>query len=427
MTLLQPAYLWGLVALAIPIAIHLWSRKKVRTIKVGSTQFINETKSKQSNSIQINELWLLALRCLIIIALVIILAEPFSSITPQQQDIVYVFEPSLLASEEGLARFKQIPQDRRRLLSSGFPVVGDEVVISDGVPNYWQLALEMESIPADSIVVFTHAFAKAIKGKRPTISAAINWIPVDVGNSIAEPFTARIKKDSVEVVTINSDATRLAFAKAKIAKDNVSFNTRKDSIEVDIERGLQSIPVYHQNPIDITIVYNEATNIERRYLEAAFRAIGNYTDREVQINVTKDLSDSIINKSDYLVLLNVLQIITKEIPTLLYRPDGLERELIAPGSTTTESLLTKKLSALIIEEEHLVRHLLNWLQLDLEINKKLENYDKRTLSSSQLQTGVSAKNAITKKLIVADLSDNLWILLVVLIVGERILARVRKQ
>ena len=49
MSFLQPSYLWALLAIAIPIAIHLWSRKKVRTIRVGSTQYIteNQVQAKQ--------------------------------------------------------------------------------------------------------------------------------------------------------------------------------------------------------------------------------------------------------------------------------------------------------------------------------------------------------------------------------------------
>ena len=171
MTLLQPSYLWGLLALAIPIIIHLWSRKKVRTIKVGSIQFIAPTKSKESNSIQLNEWWLLLLRCLIISILVVILAEPYNTTTPDKEEVAYLFEPSLLSTADGLARFEQIPLEGRRLLQEDFPLweTGDVITNKEVVPNYWQLAREMEELAADSIVVFTHAFAKAVKGKRPTV------------------------------------------------------------------------------------------------------------------------------------------------------------------------------------------------------------------------------------------------------------------
>ncbi|MBV1925012.1 MAG: BatA domain-containing protein, partial [Dokdonia sp.] len=221
MTLLQPSYLWGLLALAIPIAIHLWSRKKVRTIKMGSTRFISETKSNQSNSIQLNEWWLLAIRCLIISTLVFILSEPYSSKKQEQQDVVYVFEPSLLATEDGRARFIEIPETGRRLLRSGFPEwqVDSDMMASDAVPNYWQLAKQMEQLPADSVVVFTRAFAKAVKGKRPEIASHITWIPVDVESTANELLLAIAKKDSIAVLTVQKSPTKLAFAKTKLSNN----------------------------------------------------------------------------------------------------------------------------------------------------------------------------------------------------------------
>ena len=54
MTFLNPTYLWTLLALAVPLAIHLWSRKKVRVIKVGSTRFLESLDPKQTNSVKLN-------------------------------------------------------------------------------------------------------------------------------------------------------------------------------------------------------------------------------------------------------------------------------------------------------------------------------------------------------------------------------------
>ncbi|MFT5863871.1 MAG: hypothetical protein ACI828_002539 [Flavobacteriales bacterium] len=429
MTLLQPSYLWGLLALAIPIAIHLWSLKKVRTIKVGSTQFIAETKSKQSNSIQLNEWWLLAIRCLIISTLVFILAKPHSSKKQRQQDIVYVFEPSLLATEDGRARFIQIPEEGRRLLRSGFPdwQVDTYMNVSDEVPNYWQLAQQMVQIPADSIVVFTRAFAKAVKGKRPEVAAHINWIPVDVESTISEPLVAIAKKDSIALLTVQRSATSLAFAKIKTSNNSVSFNTTKDSIEIKTERGLRTVPVQNQKPLQVTLIYDKAENAQRVYFEAAFRAIAKYTDRDIQLNTIENSESVALEESDYLVVLGNRSVADLEIPTLIYRSDAFAKDLIVPGNTAIVSFLTKKLTPQIVVEEHLVEQMLQWLQLDREIEDQLDALDIRTVSVNQLQTTSPADTGSAKKRIVADMSDRLWILLLLLLVGERLLARIRKQ
>ncbi|MEP0086438.1 MAG: BatA domain-containing protein, partial [Maribacter dokdonensis] len=76
MSFAHPSYLWALLGLLVPIAIHLWSKKEAKTIKIGSVQWLSESKSKQSSSIQLNEWWLLVLRMGIISLLVLLMAKP---------------------------------------------------------------------------------------------------------------------------------------------------------------------------------------------------------------------------------------------------------------------------------------------------------------------------------------------------------------
>lgn len=429
MTFLQPSYLWALFAIAIPIAIHLWSRKKVRTIKVGSTQFITETKSKQSNSIQLNEWLLLALRCLIISTLVFILAEPHFSKTQAQADIAYVFEPSLLATEEGRARFSQIPVEDRRLLRAGFPEwkADDNSIVVDEVPNYWQLAQQMDQIAADSIVVFTYAFAKAVKGKRPLLTKNINWIQIDVENPVTEPLVAIAKKDSVELVSVESDASKLAFAKTKISRSDISYNASKDSIEISTERGLQLVAVHNQKALNVTILYDKPEDAQRMYMEAAFRAIQKYTDRDLKVNAIGSSENINLDESDYLVVLDSLAYPDIEIRSLVLQPDVLAKALIVPGNTPVVSFLTQKLSPQIVLEEQLAEKLLAWMQLDQELEEKIQALDKRAVSINELQTKVTAETTVSKKTIEADMSAPLWIVLLLLIIGERLLAFIRKQ
>jgi hypothetical protein len=70
----QPIFLWALTALAVPIGIHLLSRKEGKVVKMGSLRHLRETSTKQFKGIKLNELLLLALRCLLIILFVSLLA-----------------------------------------------------------------------------------------------------------------------------------------------------------------------------------------------------------------------------------------------------------------------------------------------------------------------------------------------------------------
>src|SRR6478609_8113003 len=70
----NPLYLFALAGLAIPIAIHLLSRKEGKVIKLGSVRHVVETSTQQFKGIKLNELVLLALRCTMIIVFSLLLS-----------------------------------------------------------------------------------------------------------------------------------------------------------------------------------------------------------------------------------------------------------------------------------------------------------------------------------------------------------------
>jgi len=429
MTFLQPSYLWGLLALAIPIAIHFWSRKKVQTIKVGSTQFITQTKSKQSKSIQINEWWLLVLRCLIIALLVGILAEPQTTTTAPRQDVAYVFEPSLLATAEGRARFKQIPQEGRFLLTEGFPKWEEDSPLEEGIPNYWQLAKEMEQLPADSVVVFTHAFAKAVKGKRPPVHKNITWVTVDTEKTVSEPVWARVKKDkdSVEVLAVYSDATRLSFSKKTIAENEIRQNATQDSLEVNIENSVTQIPLYPEKKGKVVMVVDDGFETQGTFVELGIQAIANYTQTDITVEKRTPSAEMVFAETDYVVWLSDTMMPKTIAKTLRYRQDVLAHRLIEPGTSPTDFVLTKELNTKVVLEEDLVGHLLDWLSLDKDVLGQVQKKDIRAISSEQLQTNVALNNTTTPNIATINFSGWLLMALLFLMVSERVVASIRKQ
>ena len=76
MVFLNPLFLWTLLGLSIPVAIHFWSKKKVKTIKIGSTRLLKELNPKQTRSISLHQWFLLLLRMLILGLIAFILAVP---------------------------------------------------------------------------------------------------------------------------------------------------------------------------------------------------------------------------------------------------------------------------------------------------------------------------------------------------------------
>ena len=77
MTFLNTAMLLGLVIVAIPIIIHLLNRRKARLVDWGAMRFLLASLAHRNRRIMIEEIILLAVRCLLLALLALALARPF--------------------------------------------------------------------------------------------------------------------------------------------------------------------------------------------------------------------------------------------------------------------------------------------------------------------------------------------------------------
>ena len=76
MSFLVPSVLWGLIAAAIPLLIHLFSIRRTQTVDFSSIQFIKELEHETIRRLKIRQLILLLLRTLAIILIVLSFARP---------------------------------------------------------------------------------------------------------------------------------------------------------------------------------------------------------------------------------------------------------------------------------------------------------------------------------------------------------------
>jgi hypothetical protein len=76
LTFLNSALLIGLTAVAIPILIHLFTRKKIKTVNFSSIKFLKELQTQKIRRLKIRQILLLILRTLLILALVLAFARP---------------------------------------------------------------------------------------------------------------------------------------------------------------------------------------------------------------------------------------------------------------------------------------------------------------------------------------------------------------
>jgi hypothetical protein len=416
MTFLNPTYLWALLGLLVPIAIHLWSKKEGKTIKIGSIELLRESESKQTSSIQPNELLLLLLRIFIIALVVFLLAEPQIKLKTDKSAITYLIEPSLLTYDKSENILKSIDNvNDIRLLTSGFPFLDDIDLenIASKTPNYWQLSTEIQNMDSDSIVVFTKALASGFKGMRPSINKSIEWIRIETENSIENlPIKASKIGDKLELLSMSSNANYTSFEKTLI--------NESDFTQTNLE-------LVNENPKKILLYYEDAFIDDSKYIEASLNAASKHINIAFEITKTQDGSSN-TEGFDLIIWLseeNTLPL--NKAKTILIKEDHLSHSLIEESLTQNHFYLTSRLTTENSLEHYLPEQLLNVLDLNSDVKQIIESNDKRAFSKAELLPNISdikVKNKSAKNL---DVSKWLWLILGIILLGERVLANYRRQ
>jgi len=227
-----PLWLFGLAALAIPLALHLWSRRPRDVIRVGSLRHLGDVAAARTWSTRLSEPLLLALRVGLLTALVLALAGPrlqAPRLGPAPARLVLV-DPALLgdslALREPLLDSLIRRHARVHLLAPGLPVrrLWDPRTSSYGGPDLpgpsdaqslWDALVEADQLLAagGTLEVVARPLLHRLGGRRPRISATVVWhrLPAAAGR---EWTVARWRtpEDSLRVVAARGDGALVRYA-----------------------------------------------------------------------------------------------------------------------------------------------------------------------------------------------------------------------
>ncbi len=84
MQFLYPSFLWALLALAIPVIIHLFYFRRFKKVYFTNVKFLKEIKEETSSRNKLKNLLILLMRCLAVAGLVFAFAQPF---IPSKNDV----------------------------------------------------------------------------------------------------------------------------------------------------------------------------------------------------------------------------------------------------------------------------------------------------------------------------------------------------
>lgn len=209
-----PIGLWTLLALTIPILIHLFNRSRGRLVRIGHIDLIKQARRLQVTEVKIAQWLLLLLRLGIFTLASLILAGlarpglesselPTAYVTPAwlrtvQPDVIV----ALLASG---------PQERIFVLQPGFMplnrAVADEIrqtpMDVSGINNVWPLLAERLSLEHHAGAVNAYATDLLLQfgTSRPALPRLVNW-------DIAQPKITPLIDRLAIVVTVAYDMAR---------------------------------------------------------------------------------------------------------------------------------------------------------------------------------------------------------------------------
>lgn len=181
--LLAPAGLFGLLALAIPVLIHLISHGRGRRVLTGNIELLRAARQARVTTLRLTQWLLLLLRMTIVIVATLLLARlALQGIDSADADITYV-TPGWLYSAADAERTELLSlEPAARVLAPGFPPAQDyEPAIPNPDYDAWPLLAERLSAlrHAGTVHVYAESRIAAFGSHRPRLPNEISWHLVD--------------------------------------------------------------------------------------------------------------------------------------------------------------------------------------------------------------------------------------------------------
>jgi hypothetical protein len=274
--LFNPIALLAAAAVIIPVLIHLWNKRKGKTLRVGSISLLTENNKTTSRNIRITEWPLLLLRCLLILLIAFLLAQPFWQNKPGKNKEGWI----MVRDHELATAYKQQQTLIDSLIRQGFQLRNfasqtNQLSINDtslytltgaSTPACWSIIKYLDAaLPADfPVYIISDRSVADFSGNRPSTQLDLHWINIDQPDTsdttVAEAYTDTDKQlmllKKISTTTGNYYETSAAPATLSGNDNNV--------VNISIHAGPNSA--------------------DAKYLRAALEAIAAYTNRNIVIN-----------------------------------------------------------------------------------------------------------------------------------------------
>lgn len=413
MQLSEPTYLWALLGLLLPVAIHLLSRKAGRVVQVGSIRHLVESNTRKFSSLQFNEKLLFLLRALLVFFFVLLLCG--LTVSGKRSVPKWV----LLEAEPQRVRFLQKSLDslqqagyELRYWAEGFPLVEEVTHFPETRSNYAYLLNELNQTGVEAIIYAGNRLT-AFRGKQFPMPEKVSWLQLPGRKQQTVLQARRLSGDTVSLLRGTTGPDRTSFVRS--IRDIPADQTTLDEPE--------SLSIEPLLPWRILFVIDEGMERQASILEAAIRTLANFTHRQVSIEQTATRPDSLQNFS-LVVNTKVSEPNETGEPRLINFMEDPSAGLLTqtgPNTWAIRSDLDRRAAL----RENLLVELGAILLKDPELAQQISDWDLRTIDESVFfsQGETLDRSSVSKKQ-----SADSWLILtlVLLFIIERILAFYRQ-
>ena len=259
MQLINPIWLWGLTGLLIPIGIHLLSRKEGKVIKFGSLRHLEESHTKQSINVRLNEVALLIIRCVLIFLVVMLLCELKINLFQSQKDQWLILEQGL---EHDPAIVSLIDSLERKgfevkSMTKGFP--NTSVQSAEPFANYWEMIHHLPLESLDKVISVSYNLSSKFRGKRIALPENVTWISKEPEQKGFTLSRVKFSNDSVLVRAGKSSSLQTSFT-------NLTEANRSNQTETEVQLATP-------DSVSVAIYANSDFEYDRKTITASLHAI----------------------------------------------------------------------------------------------------------------------------------------------------------
>nr|WP_246496513.1 BatA domain-containing protein [Chitinophaga varians] len=271
MHLLQPIWMSLAAGIAVPVFIHLWHRRPGKVLKISSVQLLSAASVRHARSWRLSDWWLLILRCLLIILMALLLSQPV-----WRQPLTTRTVKGWVVTEQ--AAYPAFRHQIDSLLQLGFQLHAadtgfsrlrrpEDLAPDTSTASYWQLLRTLsQRVPADlPVYLFTGNRLARFSGPMPAVALTLHWQTMTPADSVINwnDYTYFLDNDSLRVRQGRSAPSGTVF----------SFH--------DTLPGKADTTTLH------CTIYTDKYPEDARYLEAALKAVQQYTHRKINLLVVR--------------------------------------------------------------------------------------------------------------------------------------------